>query len=485
MAVRIRFAPSPTGYLHIGGARTALFNWLYARHHGGIFVLRIEDTDLERSSSEMVEGILEGLRWLGLAWDEGPFFQSQRLPLYQQACEQLRARGTAYPCFCSPQELESRKQASRESGSAWQYDRRCRDLSPAAVEEKLRQAQPHVLRFRVPEGRTVKFSDRVFGPIEVASESVEDFVLLRSDGRPTYHLCVVVDDVDMKISDVIRGADHLSNTSKHVLLFEAFDQPLPNFAHLPLILGTDKKRLSKRHGATSTLEYRKQGLLPEAMANYLALLGWSPGTDRELFSVSELVSLFDLDRVNRSNAVFDPAKLEWMNSQYLGSVAAERLAPEVKRLLQEAGLWNESWDAGGRDYFLTAVDLLKTRTRRLSDFVEFGRAFFTDDFNYQQEAVEKYLRPSPQLISALSELRAAYAGLKPFTLENTERVLREIADARAVKTGSLIGAVRLAMTGKSVAPGLFDVIITLGQEKTIQRLDRLLNFLASAPALKS
>ncbi|MGH9339916.1 MAG: glutamate--tRNA ligase [Acidobacteriota bacterium] len=443
MTTRVRFAPSPTGYLHIGGARTALFNWLYARRHQGTFILRIEDTDVKRSSREMVEGILDGLKWLGLEWNEGPFYQSQRLDLYRSVCEQLRRDGHAY-----------------HSGD------------------------PAALRFRVPENQRVSFHDRAFGPIEVASENIEDFVLLRSDGMPTYHLSVVADDIDMKISHVIRGADHLSNTSKHVLLYQALQQPVPEYVHLPLILGPDKKRLSKRHGATSVLEYRKQGFLPVALRNYLALLGWSPGGDEEIMSEERLIALFDLERINKANAVFDLQKLEWLNGQSISASPAEDLVEPVSSVLQDEGLWNPSLLETERASFLGALHLLKPRVRRLTDFAEW-KAFFTDDFEYEPETESKYLSDGQQnaeLIQAIQELRRSYQELSPFNLATTEEQLRQIVARRDLKAGHLMGVVRLALTGKAAAPGLFEIVTTLGREKTIQRLERLLVRLAAGPS---
>src|SRR5690349_22243469 len=318
--VRVRFAPSPTGYLHVGGARTALFNWLFARRHGGAFVLRIEDTDAERSSWEMVTGIVDGLRWLGLDWDEGPdiggphapYFQSQRLDRHRAMAERLVAEGRGYFCYCTPETIQARRQAAESAGGGWMYDRTCCRLSPEKIAELEATGVPRAVRFRVPEGRTA-FKDLVHGPIAFDNANIEDFVILRSDRQPTYHLSVVADDLDMAITQVIRGDDHISNTPKHVLLFRAFAQPVPAFAHVPLILGTDKKRLSKRHGATSVTEYEKAGYLPEAMVNFLALLGWSPGDDRELLTRDDLINSFSLEGISGGNAVFNPEKLDWMN----------------------------------------------------------------------------------------------------------------------------------------------------------------------------
>src|SRR5262245_49944548 len=322
--MRVRFAPSPTGYLHVGGARTALFNWLLARRQGGAFVLRIEDTDVERSSADMITGILDSMRWLGLDWDEGPgvggpygpYLQSERLELYREAANALVASGHAYYCFCRPEDLKARRDAAQAAGTAWMYDRVCHKLPPAEAVRRAQSGEPRAIRFLVPDGHT-SFDDLVHGPIDFDHANIEDFVILRSDGHPTYHLSVVVDDVAMRITDVVRGDDHISNTPKQVLLYRAMSAEVPRFAHVPLILGPDKKRLSKRHGATSVGEYERQGYLPEAMVNFLALLGWSPGDDQEVFSRDELVTRFSLEGISGGNAVFNPDKLDWFNQQHI------------------------------------------------------------------------------------------------------------------------------------------------------------------------
>ncbi len=473
--VRVRFAPSPTGHLHIGGGRTALFNWLYARHCRGVFILRIEDTDTERSSEDMAEGILEGMRWLGLGWDEGPFYQSKRLDLYRSTCARLLKEGHAYRCFCPPKTLEEKKRQAQKAGHAWKYDGTCRALSDDQVQDLLAQSQPFALRFKVPPRETVHFKDTVYGEITVETDNVEDFVILRSDQAPTYHLSVVADDIDMEITHVIRGVDHLSNTSKHVLLYRALGEPIPVYAHLPLILGTDKKRLSKRHGATSVVEYRDQGILPSALRNYLALLGWSPGGDQEFFSDEELIAAFDLSRINKANAVFDPQKLEWMNGKAITESPAEAIEDGVRQVLEKASLWTPELAGAGRSRFLSVIDLLKSRIRKLTDFADFGRAFFTDNFDYEADAVQKYLTfgeadERERLERALLELAARYSDLEPFDLVSTEAVLREIGGNHGLKPGRFIGAVRVGLTGRAVAPGLFDVILALGREKSVDRI---------------
>src|SRR5271155_1916496 len=387
---RVRFAPSPTGYLHVGGARTALFNWLFARHFAGTLLLRIEDTDFERSSEEMVEGILEGMRWLGLNWDEGPFFQSQRLDLYRQTAEKLLASGHAYPCFCTKAELEQRRAAATAAGRPPMYDRRCRTIDPAIAVQRKAAGEAFAVRFAVPDGGATSFDDAVFGRVEFANAEIEDFVLLRSDGIPTYHLSVVADDIDMRLTHIIRGADHISNTPKQVLQYQALGATLPVFAHLPLILGPDKTRLSKRHGSTSVISYKEMGIVPEAFRNFLALLGWTPGPahkDREIFSSDDLVELFSLDGISKSNAVFDNDKLAWFNTEYIRAYDAEKLLPLIEEEWAKAGFT----PTRSRDELLAAIDLLKPRARNLKDFATSFRAYFGDTFDYDPAAVTKFL----------------------------------------------------------------------------------------------
>src|SRR5437667_4188582 len=346
--VRVRFAPSPTGYLHVGGARTALYNWLFARHQGGVFILRIEDTDVDRSRPELVTAILDSLEWLGLKWDEGPYRQSERLDRYREMAAELERRGHAYPCFCAPEELQAKRARAEAERRAWKYDGTCRNLSQAEQARRRAEGRPAALRFRVPESGETAFDDEVFGRVVLQNSQIEDFVLLRSDGNPTYHLGVVSDDLDLRITHVIRGADHLWNTPKQVLMYRALAAPPPVFAHLPLILGPDRQRLSKRHGATAVGAYREQGVLPEALRNFLALLGWTPppqsdGQQREVLPLEEMVRTFRLEAVSKSNAVFDVEKLAWMNSEYLRHLPSERLLPLVEQELKTAGIWSETF----------------------------------------------------------------------------------------------------------------------------------------------
>jgi glutamyl-tRNA synthetase len=465
---RLRFAPSPTGYLHVGGARTALFNWLYARRNAGTLILRIEDTDFERSTEEMVEGILVGLKWLGIDWDEGPYFQSQRMELYRGTAEKLVAGGHAYYCFCSKQTLEQRRAAAQAAGRAPMYERTCRKIVPAEAAQRRQTGEACAVRFSVPEGGSTAWQDSVFGKVEFANSEIEDFVLLRSDGVPTYHLSVVADDIDLRISHVLRGADHISNTPKQILLYSALGATQPVFAHVPLILGPDKTRLSKRHGATSVMAYRDEGIVPEAFRNYLALLGWTPAdSSKELLSDQELLSLFALDGISKSNAVFDRAKLDWFNAEYIRAYPAEKLLPLIEEEWRKAGI--AAPPASRQAWLLATIELLKPRARNLKDFATSFRAFFTDDFQADPAAVQKFLQ-TDSVRNGLRELGDRYGSLADFTEKSAEDTLRALAEEKGLKAGALINGARVALTGQSVAPSLFAVMLALGKEKTIVRL---------------
>jgi glutamyl-tRNA synthetase len=480
MAPRVRFAPSPTGYLHVGGARTALFNWLYVRRHGGVFVLRIEDTDVERSSADMVTGILDSLRWLGLEWDEGPgvggpygpYFQSERLELYREAASRLVSTGHAYYCFCRPDDLKARRDAAQASGDAWMYDRVCHRLSAAEIADRVSAGEPRAIRFLVPPGATA-FDDLVHGRIEFDHANLEDFVVLRSDGHPTYHLSVVVDDILMRITDVVRGDDHISNTPKQVLLYRAMDAPVPRFAHVPLILGPDKKRLSKRHGATAVGEYESQGYLPEAMVNFLALLGWSPGDDQEVFTREELIARFSLEGISGGNAVFNPEKLDWFNQQHLMRLTAGEILSRLRPDLEAAGLWTYASRPDNRARVERAIDLVKPRARRLADLVPQLLPFLNERVDRDPAAVAKHLA-GPDLPPHLDAWRHRLAQVDPFDAAALESALRSVADERGVKPGVLIHATRVAVTGQSVSPGLFEVLEVIGRDRVLARLAEVL-----------
>ena len=485
--VRVRFAPSPTGYLHVGGARTALFNWLFARRHGGAMILRIEDTDAERNKPELVQGIIDGLKWLGVNWDEGPFYQSQRTELYRAAAKRCVANSSAFLCYCPADkyaggdyaEPDQPGQDEEPKGGGPRRVTRCscRDGRPSTP-----GAKP-AIRFKVPIGGTTKFADAVFGEREFSNDEIEDFVLLRSGkgdeefGQSMYQLGVVVDDMDMRVTHVIRGADHLSNTPKQVLLYKALGATPPVFAHVPLILGADKSRLSKRHGATDVNMYRTEGFLPEAFRNFLALLGWSPGGDEEFLRTKDLIERFSLEGVSRTNAVFDKPKLEWFNTQYLQRLPIEDLLPEVEKELKRSGLWKPEWAKGaaaGPDgcdhaWFAHAVDLLRPRIRLLPDFSTWSRAFFSDEFTRDPAAKEKFWK-DPKVPELLAKLAGALGSLTEWNHDPCDHATRAVAKAGGVKAGLLINATRVAIVGQAVAPPLFDTMVVLGQQRVVRRL---------------
>ena len=480
--VRVRFAPSPTGYLHIGGARTALFNWLYARRHGGSFVLRIEDTDTERSSWEMVSGIVDGLRWLALDWDEGPdvggphapYFQSQRVEKYRAMAERLVSANCAYYCYCTAETLQQKRQAAEAAGGGWVYDRTCCSLSAEEIAAREAAGTGRAIRFKVPAGRT-SFNDLVHGAISFDNANIEDFVVLRSDRQPTYHLSVVADDIDMEITHVVRGDDHISNTPKHVLLYDAFGAEVPQFAHVPLILGPDKKRLSKRHGATSVMEYHRLGYLPEAVVNFLVLLGWSPGDDRELMTRDELIAAFALEGISGGNAVFNPEKLDWFNQQYIMRLPIDELARRVEPWLREAGLWSADL-ASKQDWLYRLLELVRPRVKKMDQFaIELG-PFLGSDVEFEPAAVAKHLA-KPEITPAFHALPEVLEAATPFDSATLEPALRGLAESRGVKAAALIHATRVAVTGRAVSPGLFDVLELLGRERVIARLRDAQKFL--------
>jgi len=473
-AIRVRFAPSPTGYLHVGGARTALFNWLFARGQGGTMILRIEDTDAERNQPELVNGILEGLQWLGVDWDEGPFYQSQRTALYLDAARKLLASAAAFLCYCPAEKYVGGDHA--EDGTEASKVRRvsrcsCRDGHPSTPGVK------PAVRFKVPVGGSTKFLDAVFGEREFSNDEIEDFVLVRSGkgdeefGQSMYQMSAVVDDVDMRITHVIRGADHISNTPKQVLLYRALGAKIPIFAHLPLILGADKSRLSKRHGATDVNMYRSEGFLPEAFRNFLALLGWAPGGDQEFLRTSQLLEKFSLEGVSRTNGVFDRDKLEWFNTQYLQKLPIEELIPYVEAQLKTSKLWKEEWASGaGHEWFSKTVDLLRPRVRLLPDFASWSRAFFSDEFERDPAAKEKFWKEPAKIKDLLSKTADALAALPEWNHDACDHATRAVAEVAGVKAGLLINAIRVAIVGQAVAPPLFDTMVVLGQQRVVSRL---------------
>ena len=475
--VRVRFAPSPTGYLHIGGARTAIFNWLFARNVGGHFLLRIEDTDIARSNVEMVNAITDSLKWLGVDWDELPVFQSKRLELYKSVADQLVRDGLAYYCFCTTERLNQLRLAQGSGDrSAYFYDGACRNLTDNERQTLINQNTPKTIRFKINPGET-HFSDVIRGSLTIQHREIDDFVIQRSDGLPTYHLAVVVDDHDMKISHVIRGDDHLTNTAKQVLLYQALQWNIPQFAHVPMILGSDKKRLSKRHGAASVSEFREAGYLAEALFNYLALLGWSPGNDLEIMDRNRLIASFNLKNVNKNCAVFDETKLSWFNSQYINYLDVDALYEKIKPFWHRYPLFE--LNVKDENYSKAAIGLLKSRMKRLTDFFEYGSYFFLDPKHYQQDAVEKHWRDD-KLIERLSETAAVLSQLKDFSDSSVEKAVRDLADRLGVSAAKLIHPLRVALTGVAVSPGIFELISLLGKQITIKRINNAIAFLETS-----
>jgi glutamyl-tRNA synthetase len=468
--VRVRFAPSPTGYLHVGGARTALFNWLYARHTGGTFILRIEDTDFERSTQEMVEGILVGMRWIGLDWDEGPFFQSQRMELYRATAARLIESGHAYYCFCSKELIEQRRAVAQTEGRAAKDDDPCRRIPRDEAERRRAGGEAGAVRFAVPETGSTRFDDAVFGPIEVANAEIEDFVLLRSDGVPTYHLSVVADDLDMRITHIIRGADHVSNTPKQKLIYEALGAPLPVFAHVPLILGADKTRLSKRHGATSVIAYQDEGFLPEAFRNYLALLGWSPpDSTKEIMSDRELISLFSLEGISKSNAVFDRTKLEWMNAEYIRALPVDELSERLLPIVRAAGY---EVDAGK---MLRITPLIRERIKLLHDVLSAADFFFVEELPpYDASLLIPQKGDLAMAKKALERAREVLAHTE-FNHQALDQALRSAAKEMGLKPGQMFQPIRVAVTGRTASPPLFETLEVLGRETALRRIERTLD----------
>ncbi len=474
MSVRVRFAPSPTGFLHVGGARTAIFNWLYARRHGGVFVLRIEDTDAQRSSEDLVHAILHGMEWLGMVPDEGPYFQTADRAQHVADAIRLLAEGKAYRCFCESDTLRAEREVAEKAGGGYVYPRRCLAIPREEAKARAVAGAPFVLRLQIPPGTTA-WHDGVHGATSFPNDVIEDLILLRSDGTPTYNLSVVSDDVAMRITHVIRGDDHLSNTPKQILIYHGLDKTPPRFAHLPLILGTDKKRLSKRHGATSVLDYRAAGYMPDAMFNFLALLGWNPKDARQKMSRDALVAAFDLDGVGRSGAVFDAAKLAWLNGLYVAELPKEAFAAAAREALVSAGLWDDDYDGVRRDWFLEVLALIQPRAKTLAAIPVEGRFFFSagDDLEIDVEAARKHLGDAA-ITTALRAVVLRFAALSQWTEASLESELRATAETHGLAAGTLIHPVRLAITGRTASPGLFEVAALLGRERTLARMNRLL-----------
>ncbi len=489
---RLRFPPSPTGYLHIGGARTALYNWLYARKTGGKLILRIEDTDTGRSSQESIQGILDGLAWLGIDYDEGPYFQTDFEAEHVAAANNLLAQGAAYKCFCTKEELDAKREAALAAKKPLGYDRSCRNLSVNQRAAKEAAGHDFVIRFKVPD-RTgaLGYDDQVLGRIEANYAEVDDFVIVRSNGKPLYLLCNVVDDIRDRITHVIRGQDHMTNTLKQVLLYEALDAPLPVFGHMPLTLDTKKAKISKRsHGEIVAVQfYRDNGFIPWAFNNFLALLGWSAGNDQEFYSREELIKEFSLERINKSSAIFnyqknDPKfftdpKAIFINEHYLRTMDIGEIGEMVKKELLTANLWQDAYEGEQKDWYLQTLDLIRDRFHTLKDFTTLGRAYFADDFEVDAKPLAKNVLKYEELQRWLPQLADRYEQLADFTLSETERVARELAEEMAIKPGIIINAMRTVITGQLAGPSMFDIVLTIGREKVVRRLHDVGKFFES------
>jgi glutamyl-tRNA synthetase len=481
---RLRFAPSPTGYLHVGGARTALFNWLFVKHYGGQFLLRVEDTDRARSTEASTRAIFEGLEWLGLTWDEDVVYQGANLERHRADARQLVERGAAYRCFCTPDEIDDRRREAEANGEAFKYDRRCDRLAADEVARRVAAGLPFVLRFRVPEGET-SWDDVVHGVITFPNKDIEDFVVLRSDATPIYNMAVVSDDIAMRITLVMRGDDHISNTPKQIMLYEALGAALPRFAHLPMIHGPDGKKLSKRHGATAVGDYRHLGILPQAMLNFLALLGWSPGNDIEVMTVPQMIELFSTDGLSKKAAIFDPKKLEWMNGQHLSLLLSEELVPLVSDALVDAGLVARNDIDIRRAWLISLIDLLKVRSRTIDDIVRQAVPYLAEHVSYDPEAVMKQWKNRAAVIELLLSVRNTLAMVDAWEPQQMEDALRAQAERSAMGAGKLFQPLRVALTGLTVSAGIFDVLALLGRDRSLARIDDAVNFLRAGMPLSA
>ena len=481
--VIVRFPPSPTGYLHIGGARTAIFNWLFAQKTGGKLILRIEDTDVERSTEESIDGIIESLKWLGITWDEGPYFQSHFIKEHQAAAQKLLESGHAYKCFCTKETLDIKREEALKKKGSLHYDGTCRNLTPEEVSAKEAEGIPYTIRLKVPrvEG-SVCFKDIVYGFIEKKYEDIDDFVIVRSNGQPLYILSNTVDDIRDRITHVLRGQDGLVNTPKQILLYKALGAPIPEFAHMSLTLDPQKAKISKRtHGELVAVHfYREHGFLPWALVNFLVRLGWSTPDSRDIFTKEELIEAFSLEGVNRANSVFnvnkndpkfftDPKALS-INSHYIRNIPVEELEPYVRAELEKAGIWNPEFESARRDWYLATIDLIRSRYHVTTEFATLGRAYFSDEYQIEEKALEKNILKHDGLKNWFSILADRLESIESFSIEETENVIRDMAEELDIKAGILINGIRAAVTGQTVGPGLFDILIAIGQKRVVERL---------------
>jgi glutamyl-tRNA synthetase len=457
-----RFPPSPTGYLHVGGARTAIFNWLYARHMNGRFVLRIEDTDTKRSTQASVDAIFDALKWLDIDWDEGPYYQTQRFEIYNDYIQKMIDSGQAYYCTCSPEQIDLMRQKAMANGLKPRYDGTCR-------EKGLKKAENTVVRFRAPLSGTTVVEDVIKGNIVFQNSELDDFVICRSDGAPTYNFVVVVDDITMNINTVIRGDDHVMNTPKQILLYHALQTPLPTFGHVPMVLGSDRSRLSKRHGAMSVTAYRDMGFLPEALVNYLVRLGWSHG-DQEFFTRDELIEVFDLKNIGRSAGIFDPDKLLALNAEHIKATSPPKLVAPLTPFLNECGI-----QINDDDYICNVIETLAPRSKTLAEMAQAASFFYLEEITFEEKAARKFLKPAA--LEPLSLLTKKLADLPSYTQENLEDVFKDVMAQTGLKLGKIAQPVRVALTGKTASPGIFEIIAILGPQRVIPRLEKAIQYI--------
>ncbi len=476
--VRVRFAPSPTGFVHVGSLRTALYNYLFARHHGGVNILRIEDTDRTRLVEGAVDGLYRTMRWAGVTFDEGPieggkygpYVQSERTDLYRKYSDELVTSGNAYPCFCTSERLDLVRKSQQATGTPPMYDRLCRNLTTTEVSARIAAGEPHVIRLRVPIGETVHFHDLVRGNIEFDSRTIDDQVLLKSDGFPTYHLANIVDDHLMEITHVIRGEEWVSSTPKHILLYQAFGWEPPKFAHLPLLLNADRSKLSKRQGDVAVEDYKDKGYLPEALINFLALLGWNPSAFQEIFTIEELIRDFDLERVNKAGAIFNREKLDWVNAEYIRKMTPEYLALLVRPILETRGYFATD------DYLVSVVRLMQERARTLPDFVDFASYFYVAPTEYDEKYKAKHWNDAAK--ENLRELLPLFQAVESWSHDSLEGIVRVFAESKSLSAGKLIHPIRLAVTGRGMGPGLFELLTLIGKQESLLRIEHCVANLA-------
>ncbi|MBD3170097.1 MAG: glutamate--tRNA ligase [candidate division Zixibacteria bacterium] len=481
--IAVRMAPSPSGFLHVGAARTAIFNYLFARHHGGKFIIRVEDTDEKRSSEEMIQAILEGLKWMNIDWDGEIHFQSKRFDVYREHALNLLNDDKAYYCYCTPDELNEKRQKAQKEKRTFLYDRKCRDLSDEDRAAMDAEGRRKVLRIKMPIEGEGSFDDVIAGTLKRDYRELDDWIIMRPDGRCTYNFCCVVDDHLMGISHVIRGNDHITNTFKQVVTYDALGWKRPVFAHIPLILGKDKSKISKRHGAVSVTEYRNQGIFPETLFNFLSLLGWNPGDDREIMTRDELIEAFRLERISPRNAVFDPVKLEWMNSEYIRRMDDNELLDKARWSLIEAGLTTRLSIESHWKWHLRVVQLLKERVKTLNDFPRMARYFYTDEFDYDEKGQKKHFFKEPDdSLDMLKRFRDELSRVgDDFRQDEIEAALRGLSEKMHIKPALLIHPTRLAVTGMTGGPGLFELMELLGKEKCLQRINRAIEYIQQKP----